>query len=48
MAVSIEEDGNFGQTDDDLNIEIAASYTGIDNVVLSVAVISSTILTMML
>ena len=31
VGVSIEEDGNFGQTDDDLNIEIAASYTGIDN-----------------
>jgi hypothetical protein len=31
IGVSIEEDGNFGQTDDDLNIEIAASYTGIDN-----------------
>jgi hypothetical protein len=31
VGISIEEDGNFGQTDDDLNIEIAASYTGIDN-----------------
>ena len=31
VGVSIEEDGNFGATDDDLNIEIAASYTGIDN-----------------
>ena len=31
VAVSIEEDGDFGATDDDLNIEIAASYTGIDN-----------------
>ena len=31
VAVSIEEDGDFGAADDDLNIEIAASYTGIEN-----------------
>lgn len=31
VAVSIEEDGDFGAADDDLNLEIAASYTGIEN-----------------
>ena len=31
VAVSIEEDGDFGAADDDLNLEIAASFTGIEN-----------------
>lgn len=31
VAVSIEEDGDFGAANDDLNVEVAASYTGIEN-----------------
>ena len=31
LALSIEEDGAFGSTDDDLDLELAITYTGIEN-----------------
>ena len=34
IAVSINENGTLGSTDDDLDFEISASYTGFDNLVL--------------
>ncbi|MEC8044621.1 MAG: outer membrane beta-barrel protein [Verrucomicrobiota bacterium] len=36
IALSIEEDGSFGATDDDLDLELAITYTGIENASITV------------